>query len=416
MAISINWPTGVIYVPKADLTLIQASPEIRALDLNAFRLELKDLEDSDAGIPFTKTHIHNTEVNLSGIVYARIVSVIAPYTVEFEDGQYAVSCVGANHNLADVKVANQVSLLINNAAGLISNAAIEYSSFNEIVLVDQINGVTGTLFPKGTIQAPVLLLSDAKIISEFRGIDTIKFIGNGLITTGDSFVGYLFQGFSPTLCTITVDSAAVVTNSEFNNCTITGTLDGGSTIRDCQINTLNYINGNIYNSIINSGTITLGGGTVANFLNCFSGVPGPTTPIIDLGGSGQSLSMRNYNGGIKFINKTGTDAISIDLNSGQVILDTSTVTNGTIVVRGVGKLVDELGVHILTGAWNGVTIVNETVNSTTIGGGSLTLPDIADAVWDEQKAGHVGANSYGKITQDLETLAKQIKALTAAGL
>jgi hypothetical protein len=36
-------------------------------------------------------------------------------------------------------------------------------------------------------------------------------------------------------------------------------------------------------------------------------------------------------------NKTGTDSVSIDLNSGQVIID-SDVTNGSIVIRGVGKL------------------------------------------------------------------------------
>lgn len=120
MAISINWPTGVIYVPKADLVLIQASPEIRGLNLNTFRLELKNLEDSIGGMGFTKTHDHNTEVALSGIVYARIIKIVAPYTVEFEDGQYTVSCTGANHNLADVKVPNQVSLIINNAAGLIA--------------------------------------------------------------------------------------------------------------------------------------------------------------------------------------------------------------------------------------------------------------------------------------------------------
>ena len=44
------------------------------------------------------------------------------------------------------------------------------------------------------------------------------------------------------------------------------------------------------------------------------------------------------------------------------------------------------------------------------------LANIPDSVWDELKASHTTANSYGKIVQDLETLAKQIKALTSANL
>lgn len=44
------------------------------------------------------------------------------------------------------------------------------------------------------------------------------------------------------------------------------------------------------------------------------------------------------------------------------------------------------------------------------------LANIPDSVWDELKASHTTNNSYGKIIQDLETLAKQIKGLTAAQL
>lgn len=44
------------------------------------------------------------------------------------------------------------------------------------------------------------------------------------------------------------------------------------------------------------------------------------------------------------------------------------------------------------------------------------LANIPDSVWDELKTTHTTANSYGKIVQDLETLAKQIKALTSANL
>jgi len=68
---------------------------------------------------YLKTHNHNTAITLSGVTYARIVEIINGYTIEFENGIYSVECVGANHNIADVKVVNSVSLIVGNSAGLI---------------------------------------------------------------------------------------------------------------------------------------------------------------------------------------------------------------------------------------------------------------------------------------------------------
>lgn len=118
MAISINWGTKVITVPQADLTNLGGG--IYELDVDAFRLELKDNEDSEIGQVYPATHTHNTQVTLSGVTYARTVEIINGYTVTFENGSYTVKCVGANHNLGDVKTVNSVSLLIGNSAGLIT--------------------------------------------------------------------------------------------------------------------------------------------------------------------------------------------------------------------------------------------------------------------------------------------------------
>jgi hypothetical protein len=121
MAVSVDWGTKVITIPKADTSLLQASPEVRELDVDWFRLQLKALEDDEAGMPYLDTHSHVTELTLAGFTYVRSLEIKNGYTVEFEDGQYTVSCTGANHNLSDVKVANQVSLVINNSAGLLNN-------------------------------------------------------------------------------------------------------------------------------------------------------------------------------------------------------------------------------------------------------------------------------------------------------
>ena len=119
MALSVDWLTKVIFVPKADTTLIQSSPtEIRELDLNAFRLNLKDIED-DEGMPYVDTHRHNTSVSIGGLSLARVIEIINGYTVTFEDGQYAVNLTGANSNIGDVVNVNQVSIRSANSAGLV---------------------------------------------------------------------------------------------------------------------------------------------------------------------------------------------------------------------------------------------------------------------------------------------------------
>lgn len=123
MALSIDWLTYVILVPKTDMTQIQVSPfEVRELDLNAFRLELRDIEDSIAGIPQPATHDHQSESTLAGTTFARQVEILAPYTVTLENGSYAVNAVGANSNVADVLNLNTVQLRTANSAGLIVTA------------------------------------------------------------------------------------------------------------------------------------------------------------------------------------------------------------------------------------------------------------------------------------------------------
>ena len=140
MAISIDWETKIISIPKSYMTLIQASPEILGLNLNTLRLDLKDLEDDDWGMTFPDTHRHNTEVTLGGITLTRTLEIINGYTVTFEDGQYAVEAKEANSNLADVMNVNQVSLRTFNSAGLItvtSGSGLSTEEHNWLMAQDQ---------------------------------------------------------------------------------------------------------------------------------------------------------------------------------------------------------------------------------------------------------------------------------------
>lgn len=122
MAITIDRLTQIIHIPQADLTWVSGT--IYELDTNWFRLQLKAIEASEEGMPWPDTHTHNTEYTVAGVTYARAFQIVAPYSVEFEDGQYTVKLTGSNNNIFDVDagilVQNQVQVIPSNSAGLTS--------------------------------------------------------------------------------------------------------------------------------------------------------------------------------------------------------------------------------------------------------------------------------------------------------
>lgn len=157
MAISVNWVTGVIFIPKSYMPIIQPVPEVRSLDVDLFRHDLKDLEASIEGMLYPRTHDHNTQVTISGVAYARAFVIIDPYTVEFEDDQYEVRPSGANHNLVDVRVQNQVSLTTQNSAGL------QIVSGGGVAIADVQAGLTAQGYT--VVRAPLLDNLDAAVTS-----------------------------------------------------------------------------------------------------------------------------------------------------------------------------------------------------------------------------------------------------------
>jgi hypothetical protein len=342
MAISIDHNTYVITVPKADLTLVQATPtEIRELDIDWFRLQLKDLEDDPNGMTLPDTHVNYPPTSVGGVTLARVIVLLEPYTVTFEDGQYAVNLTGANSNIGDRVNVNQVSIRSANSAGLVQTSEIEFSTFQNGVWIDQANGAIGTVYPRGTALMPVNNFADAKIIAEYRGLTRLYILGGAVMGADALFNTFEIVGQSANLTILEISPEAEVQNCEIRECYVMGTLDGGSIIRECIVADLNYVNGVLHQCMLNPGVIHIGGdpNSSAHILDCYSGVPGHGTPIIDMNGDSAALGIRGYNGGIAIRNKTGNAAISVDINSGQIILE-DTVVAGDIVIRGIGKLID----------------------------------------------------------------------------
>jgi len=342
MAITIDYSDPaelIINVPKADLTLIQASPnEIRQLDVDAFRLELKGLEDDSTGMAFTKTHNHNTTVEVGGVILARVVEILDPYVVQFEDGQYAVNLTGANNNIGDRLLVNQVSVRSSNSAGLQDLSTLLAAAYQGEVIINTITGQAGTSTPIGTRGAPSSVLTDALAIAVSNGIGTFRLMNTITLTTIDLSAGYTFTSDNPVNVVLTVDASADVTNCQFHNMTLTGRLDGMNSVTHCSLGAVQDVSGLIQECQF-AGDLTLNGSIL--MVNCTSNIAGGGYASI-ISGAGISVQVRDFHGsiGIKGI----VDGVhSIGGAGGRCVID-STCTGGTIHVRGDWfELVDNSG-------------------------------------------------------------------------
>lgn len=360
--LTVDWTNKIINVPKSFMTLVQSVPtEIRRLDIDIFRLELKDLEDSEEGIVYPDTHRHNTTVTVGGVTLARVVEIINDYTVTFEDGSYAVNLVGANSNIADVINLNQVSVRSANSAGLIDLPAIRIQSYTDArVYIDTISGTAGTEYPKGTPPVPVDNFTDAKSI--LTSLNLARYNLRGLITFDvfESISGVEFFGSSP-ISSMLVFAGQDIAGSTFNQLGVTGQCAGRASYDTCSLGGslgLTDFSGYArYCGLDGDITIDSSNSDDVMFVGCTSLIAGTSKPDIDCNGSTGDINIRGWNGGLRVTNLTGGNSMSIDCTSATIEVDSS-CTSGTIKIRmnsATASLIDNSGV--------GCTVVVETVVS-----------------------------------------------------
>lgn len=347
MAISIDFPSKVITVPKADTTLVDIGPpEIRSLNVDTFRLALKDLEDDEDGMAFLHTHNHNPPVTVGGVTLARVVEIINGYTVTFENGSYAVNLEGANNNIGDVLNLNNVQIRSNNSAGLTFSKQVNDQSFLDgRVSIDATNGQSGTAFPLGTPGNPVDNLADAQTIISTRTLPNRLSVAGALtIGASDDLDGYDVRGIGAHgSTTITLTSGCSTDGTMFSDLDLLGTAGGTINAVGCVLNGVSNLEGFMVDCGL-LGTLTLVNTDAINdvvFVNCHSGIPGTTTPIIDANSVADlDLNIVSYHGGIEIRNFTLSSMVSsINIDAGNIILASSN-TDGTIVIRGVASMTD----------------------------------------------------------------------------
>lgn len=256
----------------------------------------------------------------------------------------AVDDVGADLSPVLESPLTQVVRTSSSSATLQDLESVQAASFDGGVAVNVSSSYSGTEFPVGTREQPVNNMADALTIAQNRGFNTFYVSGALTLSSGDFSAGYVFHGENVVTAVITVQAASDVNSCEFIHATIDGTIDNNNIFRECIVGDVTQLNGYLISSVL-TGTVTLGGGLQANIINCYSGIAGGGAgqyPVVDMGGTGQTLVLRNYSGGIGIENCTGAGDSSLDFASGRAVFE-NTVTAGTFTVRGIAEITDNSG-------------------------------------------------------------------------
>lgn len=385
MIISINPITHVITIPQDQLDPL-AGANNYSLDTNAFRMALKDWEDNEEGIWQPDTHRHNTTVLLGGIQYARVLEILPPYTITFEEkpSAYTVSLTSSNNNILESTNLGTVQILSNNSAGLINVTEVQYAAFDDHITIDTGNvsgrAAAGTVYPIGTESVPSNNLADALTIAVFRGFDEINIIGNLVIGATDVISNYTLIGQGATLnvtkTLVTLTSGCATTNAVYKDCKVTGVQGGESHYINCVIGELSNAHCH-YRDVALVGPITytasIGSTHTTDMHECYAG---NDEVVLNQNGSQLKFVIYDFSGKIKFTNGTHASSTTrIHMTGGTVTLD-STCTAGT---------------YIITGWCSVVNSSTATVDTTGL---------IKNAVWDEPTTSHTTAGTTGKALSD----------------
>jgi hypothetical protein len=330
--ITVDWATSIISIPKAYMSIVQTVPnEIRRLDVNALRLSLRDIEASEDGMAHTRIVKNSEPVSLGGVTYARVLEILAPYTITFEDGAYAVSLDGGNNNVVDRVNVNQVGVRSANSAGLTYPDVQLKLAFQSAVLIDVDTGSSGTDYPLGTTGIGVNNVTDAIAIAQKFGL-------TGLYIDGDLVLDQDVEGYSITGNGSININGYSIDGSSLSGLTVSGAMTGSAIFRQCRIDGVTGLSGTMSqcglsstNAIVMSGTLSM------DF--CFSDVAGSGTPTLSLAvGQPSTLSCRGYIGGVEITDMDhASDVASVDVTAGHLKLAAS-CSDGTLVTRGQGKL------------------------------------------------------------------------------
>lgn len=218
---------------------------------------------------------------------------------------------------------------------------LEYASFQNHVSLDVINGSAGTAFPIGTKEYPSNNLTHAKQIAVDWGFTEIRIYGNPTLLATDNVNGYIITGKGQQDTIITITDGCWTVNTKFHDCSIVGTQKGETYYYNCEILALAGVHCYLDRCAL-VGNITMHAtyADTTQLIDCYNGKSIIEPCIIDHNYGQVNMRFSSFRGHVKFINITNANTqFEIMLSAGTLTLDSS-CTAGTLVVSGVGTLIN----------------------------------------------------------------------------
>ena len=241
---------------------------------------------------------------------------------------------GSTHNIAS------------SAGRRLRQIQVSGAVYGGFVWIDTVNGTAGTTdYENGTSDNPVDSIADANSLATSLGLSRFKVAPGSTITLAATQANQVFDGEEWTLDLGTQNIAGTI----FHGAAVTGVGTGADAhFAHCEFGATATVAGCRMGFCRFTGTITLSAASDYYFHDCYSGVAGSGTPVIDFTTTANTnLSMRRYSGGIQIDNKdgTGTDTMSLE-GDGQLVVSAS--SGGAISLRGNFKVTNTGGATITT--------------------------------------------------------------------
>ena len=347
----------IITVPEADGTEITIQSLVN---------QIRDWEDNQANLSYDHLLFASGKDDLGGGVLVGITARLINAKLKFEARASPTTCTVTGGNLVAVDANGNsmypleysdnvmATITASSSATLQEQTDIQYGSFQNEVAIDVTNGVSGVSFPTGTSRQPSSNLTDAKLIAEERGFDTLRVKGELTIKGSEisplpveSISGYGIHGegstFNVARTKIILNTGCTTANTFYEDLWVEGRQGGESTYHNCIIGELENAHCHYeYCGLLGPIQISNTGGFLlthnASLNYCY------TTHEwceIDYNNSPMNMTLSELSGRIKFSNIVNANAdLIIRLAAGVVWLD-STCTAGNVKVNGVGEIINE---------------------------------------------------------------------------
>lgn len=225
------------------------------------------------------------------------------------------------------------TVLVNNTVSNLVDSAVARLDLTQLLPAIFIDADNGDDTAAGTPTAPVKTVPAARVLADADNLRNYRF--RGIITLDQNHEDWTFEGEGAEDKNVINLAGYSVDGSSFDKAALDGSMTGFIQATECDLRILSGADGKFRRCGLSS-TITLASGTDIVFDSCFSEVAGSSAPIVDANGAA-SISFRNYSGGIELQEVHDGTVVSIDLDPGHLIIDSS-CDGGEILVRGHGHL------------------------------------------------------------------------------